>query len=81
MAPSATKHGLAVAEKWALSFHALAQEVRALPRAKQHLRLITRFRLLDDIRHELAQAASTAGLNEQRFQQWWSEESEADLNA
>lgn len=62
--------GLNVAELWASSFASLAQHMRGNPKAKQYARDLTRTRMVTDIQHDLAIAASKAGRTPEEFASW-----------
>jgi hypothetical protein len=69
----------ALASRWATSFHDLAQHLRDNPAARRHSRQITLMRLITDMRDDVAHAAMIAGVTDQQFGTWVSENAQPDI--
>ena len=67
------------AQAWAISHHELASYMRDEVMSKERARLVTRGRLIGDLRAELAAAAESAKIDEGSFGRWLEHGMEADL--
>ncbi|KKK92938.1 hypothetical protein LCGC14_2697880, partial [marine sediment metagenome] len=73
-APAEAQKRRAIAAAWAEPYHHLAVQMRDAGTSREHIRINTLGRLIDDLKTELAQAASAARMDQDQFAAWLRDE-------